>query len=94
MIQRGVDSSVAKVLHIAETCRYFEGLVHVTLGASDGDLESVTPLTIVIEIRKWDWTSPKHTLFEGLATVQRHAAIDSIASGSTLLGIIAGESIV
>jgi hypothetical protein len=46
VIKRGVDSSVVEVLNIAETSRYFEGLIHVTVGTSDGNLELVAPLSM------------------------------------------------
>jgi hypothetical protein len=46
VIQRGIDSSVVEVLNIAETSRYLEGLVHVTVGTSDGNLELVAVLSM------------------------------------------------
>jgi hypothetical protein len=46
VIKRSIDSSVVEVLNIAETSRYFKGLVHITVRASDGNLELVAPLSI------------------------------------------------
>jgi hypothetical protein len=46
VIERGIDSSVVKVLNIAETSRYLESLVHVTVGTSDGNLELVAVLSM------------------------------------------------
>jgi len=62
VIERCVDSSVVEVLNITEACRHFEGLVHVTVGTSDGDLELVAPLTIVIGIGRRHRASPEYTL--------------------------------
>jgi hypothetical protein len=64
VIKRSVDGSVVEVLDIAETSRYFEGLVHISVGTSDGDLELVAPLAVVIGIRNRDWASPKCTLLD------------------------------
>jgi hypothetical protein len=46
VIERGVDSSVVKVLNITETSGYLEGLVHITVGTSDGNLELVAVLSM------------------------------------------------
>jgi hypothetical protein len=64
VIKRSVDGSVVEVLNIAETSRYFEGLVHVSVGTSDSDLELVAPLAVIIGVRNRDWASPKYTLSE------------------------------
>jgi hypothetical protein len=70
VIKRSVDSSVVEVLNIAETSRYFEGLIHVTVGTSDGNLKLVAPLsmetisrcrfskkTIKLTQSYWRWTT-------------------------------------
>lgn len=52
VIKGSIDSSVVKVLNVTETSRNLEGLVHVSIGTSDGHLELVAPLTIVIGVRR------------------------------------------
>jgi len=62
VVKRSVNGSVVKVLNIAETSRDFEGVVHVTVGTSDGNLELVAPLAIVVGVGRGNRTSPEYTL--------------------------------
>jgi hypothetical protein len=61
IIERGIDSSVVKVLNIAETSRYFESLVHITVGTSDSDLELVAVLSME-NVRRRERTRKMMTL--------------------------------
>jgi hypothetical protein len=65
MVKRSVNGSVVEVLDVTETSRDFEGVVHVTVRTSDGNLELVAPLTVVVGVGRRNRTSPEYALDHG-----------------------------
>lgn len=67
-INRGINGSVTVVVGRGVTISRLDGVVHVSVGSSNDDLELASVLSSIVGVGRGHRPTPEHTLLEGLAS--------------------------